>query len=131
VRAYKDVGAVRDSDKLPAWLMRIAQREADRHLGRCIKEQRYKVPIEEVQTLHEAEIARPDMLFEAAQKVNYWLELAESISPEFSKILELHLVEEFDLPDIAELMHMPYEKIRRIYYRGLQRLKKMRTDNKA
>jgi DNA-directed RNA polymerase specialized sigma24 family protein len=91
ITIIQKVETVKDPNALPGWLARVAQRKSYKHLREVHNER--DVPFEENQQSPDGAMATVQQELEAAERINKFLTLAETISLQFRKILERFPVE--------------------------------------
>lgn len=118
------------------WGRGIVYNETNNHLGSCIEQQNFEIPIASLTRTSSDESGEREIPFEPASLVDdrtvidnglladEILSVASEISPKFHAILYLQVTNDLGLKEIAGRIGESYDNTRTIYSRGIKQLRR-------
>lgn len=124
-RVFRGLLTMRDPSRLECFIRTVAIRESNRHLRNSHMNQPPTVTLEDAQGAERGRIASVEKTAEDAELLDKALAEVEAALPKSRKILILRLHCGHEFEEIGERVGEPTNKVRRIFYRGLTKLRKL------
>jgi len=123
INALRNRHQVQDWTKFEAWLHKIAENEAKRHLRQCIRREKRDAELDE-SVLPHAQLIDYYTSRDAAIDCARFLSYADSLSEDVGSIFRLRYVRGLTFEEIAHRLGKTTENVRTLHYRALRKIKK-------
>jgi len=122
INAVRNRHKVQDWTKFEAWLHKIAENEAKRHLTQCIRREKRDAELDE-SVLPHAQLTDYYTSRDAAIDCGRMLCYADSLSEDVGSIFRLRYVRGLTFEEIAQRLGKTTENVRTLHYRALRKIK--------